>query len=176
MKGAFLSLLIVLVLLPAIALGGQFDITSGYGEMYDPSAAEQPYFPADSAQEGASGPSSAGQQSAAGGSGITLQSLVGLFNIFVGLMLTASILLFGTGLCVWIIRLGTIHREDGIHIMVWAVNVLFVLVIVLALVQFFQKNVTLGYMIAAVLILLFILWLAFKVLGGGGEPAKDEEH
>jgi Ca2+/Na+ antiporter len=106
---------------------------------------------------------------------VTLQTALGLFNIFVGLMLTASILLFFTGLIVWLIRLGTIHREEGIHIMAYAVNVLFVLVFLLAIVQFFQNHRAEATMVTAALIILIILWLFYKV-ATHESPKKPEKH
>ena len=53
-----------------------------------------------------------------------------MFNVLVGLMLTAAFLSFGTGAVLWAARLGTYptYRDEGIRYMMWGVVILFVLV------------------------------------------------
>ncbi len=107
-----------------------------------------------------------------------LSRVVGLFNAFVGLMLTAAILSYCVGFVVWIIRLGTwpTYRTEAIKIMEWSVVILFVLVVLLAIVQFFQNHPqTAAYVVSTIAILLIagiILFLATK----GVEKEKEEKH
>jgi len=68
--------------------------------------------------------------------------VIGLFNIFVGLMLTVALLTYFLGFFLWLCRLGTwpTYRTEAIKIMEWSVVILFVLVVLLAIVQFFQYH------------------------------------
>ena len=70
----------------------------------------------------------------------TFTQVIGLFNIFVGLMLTVALFTYGLGFFLWLCRLGTwpTYRTEAIKIMEWSVVILFVLVVLLAIVQFFQ--------------------------------------
>ena len=104
---------------------------------------------------------------------IGLQDIIGLFNIFVGLMLVAAFVTFGAGLIIWLVRIGTIHREEGVQWMAWGVNILFVLVIGLAIVQFFQNRPAAATSVVAFLIIIFFIWLVFKVATA---PKEEEKH
>lgn len=108
----------------------------------------------------------------------TISQAVGLFNVFVGLMLTAALLAYGIGFVVWITRLGTwpSYRTEAIKIMEWSVVILFVLVVLLGIVQFFQNHPrAAAYTVSVIVILLVggvILFLAAK---GGEKHEKKEE-
>lgn len=112
------------------------------------------------------------------GAANSVTQAVGVFNVFVGLMLTAALLIYGVGFVVWLVRLGTwpTYRTEGIKIMEWAVVVLFVLVVLLAIVQFFQYHPRqagiVGSLIVAILIVWMIVYLATH--SGGGEKKKDD--
>ena len=105
-----------------------------------------------------------------------LSQAVGLFNVFVGLMLVGALLTYGIGFVVWCVRLGTwpTYRTEAIKIMEWSVVILFVLVVLLGVVQFFQHHPrAAGYTIAVILLAIVagvILVLAAK--GGGKEDEK----
>src|SRR3990167_4668604 len=73
---------------------------------------------------------------------LTLVQITDLFNIFAGLMLTMSILLFFGGLGVYFTRLGTwpSDRDLAIKIMEWGGSVLFVLIVILAIVIYVAAN------------------------------------
>lgn len=105
----------------------------------------------------------------------TLSAWAGLFYIMVGLMLVAAFLLYGGGLILWVVRLNTFptNRDFAIRILEWAVAVLFVLILLLAIVQFTQNNVRTILIILA-LILVFII--ARVVATSGGSSKEEKEH
>jgi len=104
--------------------------------------------------------------------------VIGLFNIFVGLMLTAAFLFFGTGFIVYIVRLGTVHREQGIRIMEKGIITLFVLVVLVALVRFFQSHPVYATLLLSGLVTVAIVFIVIFTAAtqGGGEkkPARPE--
>ncbi len=102
--------------------------------------------------------------------------VAGVFNIFVGFMLTAAILVYGIGFVVWVTRLHTwpTYRDDGVKILEWAVIILFILLVIMILVRFFQQNTALAMSILATIVLAVILWLVIKSLAAPKE--KKEEH
>ena len=99
----------------------------------------------------------------------------GLFNIFVGLMIVASILIFGAGVIIWLVRIGTIARVEGVRTMEWGVVILFVLVVLLAIVQYFQSHPWAATFVVSLIILFFIIWLVAEATKGGGEKKKEEK-
>src|SRR3989344_7657751 len=108
---------------------------------------------------------------------LTFVSAAELFNIFVGLMLTAALLMFFGGLWVYFSRLGTwpSHRDTAIKIMEWGVGILFVLIIILAIVQFSQKYPRIASMIVGGIVLLVVLYFAFTVMRTSDEDKKKEK-
>ena len=102
---------------------------------------------------------------------------IGFFNAFVGLMLAAAILAYGTGFVVWLVRLGTwpTYRTEAVKIMEWSVVILFVLLVLLAIVQFFQHHPRAGGMIVSLLVVLVILGVIAYVVANSGEKEKKEE-
>lgn len=70
---------------------------------------------------------------------MTLSQFVGIFNIFVGILLVAAMLLFFGGFVVYLTRLGTERRADGLAYMKDGLTVLFVLIILLGIVQLIQR-------------------------------------
>ncbi len=109
----------------------------------------------------------------------TLSKTVGFFNVFVGLMLTVAILTYGTGFIVWVVRLGTwpTYRTEAIKIMEWSVVILFVLVVLLGIVQFFQAHPrAAAYTVSAIVILLIVAAILFLAAKGGEKAEKKEEN
>lgn len=94
-----------------------------------------------------------------------LSEVAGLFNIMVGLMLTLSFLMFFGGLGMWFVRLGTYptYRDEAIKLMTWAVAILFVLAVLLAVVQFVQRHTALASFLVGVAIVIAVAWVAVKV-------------
>ena len=108
---------------------------------------------------------------------LTLVQVAQLFNIFVGLMLAVALLMFFGGLFVYFSRLGTwpSHRDTAIKIMEWGVGILFVLIIILAIVQFSQKYPRIASMIVGGIVLLVVLYFAFTVMRTSDEDKKKEK-
>jgi hypothetical protein len=113
---------------------------------------------------------------ASAGTGISGSDIFGLFNVFVGLMVVAAILVFIAGLIVWVVRLGTIGRSQGIRIMEWGVVILFVLDVLLALVQYFSTHSQAVTLLTSALITIFIGWIIFMVIKNSGGSEGEEAH
>lgn len=118
----------------------------------------------------------AGAGAAGGGSGLLTQ-VVGLFNIFVGLMLVVALLAYGAGFVMWATRLGSwpSPRDEAIHIMMWTPTILFVLVVLLAVVQFLQNHPRAGaYIISTIILLVVIGVIIYLALNARGEKKEKE--
>ena len=106
--------------------------------------------------------------------------VIGLFNIFVGLMLTVALLAYFLGFFLWLCRLGTwpTYRTEAIKIMEWSVVILFVLVVLLAIVQFFQYHPKEAGWVVSVIVGLIIIWIILYLAAhsGGGKKKGAEEH
>ena len=94
-------------------------------------------------------------------SALTFVQILGLFHIVVGLLLAFILLIFVTGIGIYVARLNTwpSHREFAIRVLQWAVSMLFMLIILIAIVNFFQQ-----YIGIALTILAFIIILAVAIL------------
>ncbi len=108
------------------------------------------------------------------GAGITGADIFGLFNIFVGLMLVGAIIAFVAGLIVWMVRIGTIGRSEGIRIMEWGVVTLFVLVVLVAVQQYFISHPAAVTALIAIIAILFVGYIVIEVIKGSGGGGKDE--
>lgn len=73
---------------------------------------------------------------------MTIVQIINLFNVFVGLYLTATLLVFFGSFIMYLARLGTYptYRESAIRGMEWGVAMLFVLIVLLAIVQLFERR------------------------------------
>lgn len=69
---------------------------------------------------------------------MTLSEFVGIFNVFVGILLVAALLFFFGGFVLYLVRLGTEHRSEGLDYMKQGNTILFILVVLLIIVQFIQ--------------------------------------
>lgn len=108
-----------------------------------------------------------------------LSHAIGFFNIFVGLMLTTALVLYGMGFIMWLFRLGTwpSYRTEALKIMEWSVVVLFVLVVLLSIVQFFQNHSeTAAYVVSTIVVLLVIGGVLFAAAKGGDKAEGKEKH
>jgi VIT1/CCC1 family predicted Fe2+/Mn2+ transporter len=105
--------------------------------------------------------------------------VVGIFNVMVGLMLTVALLTYGIGFIMWVIRLGTwpTYRTDAIRALEWSVATLFTLVVLLAIVQFFQRHpYEATYVLSAIVIILIIWIIVYLIAHSGGEEKKEERR
>ncbi len=119
----------------------------------------------------------AGTPLVAGSAGPSFTQAIGLFNIFVGIMLTVAFLTYGLGFILWLCRLGTwpTYRTEAIKIMEWSVVILFVLVVVLAIVQFFQYHPKEAAWVISIIVGIIIIWVILYLAAHSG-GAKKEEH
>jgi uncharacterized Tic20 family protein len=104
-----------------------------------------------------------------------IANLVGIFNVFVGLMLVAAFLLMGSGLMLWYLRLGTYptYRDSAIEQMKWAVTIMFVLVVLLGIAQFVQRHTAEAMMAIGVIIAVGIALFVLSELTAAEEEKKD---
>jgi hypothetical protein len=108
--------------------------------------------------------------------GAQISEAVGVFNIFVGLMLTVALLTYGIAFVIWLVRLGTwpTYRTEAVKIMEWSVVILFVLVVILGIVQFFQNHETAGAYVVSFLIVIAVFWIIiYLAIHSGGK--KEEK-
>ena len=110
--------------------------------------------------------------------GVSFNQVIGLFNIFVGLMLTVALLTYGLGFFLWLCRLGTwpTYRTEAIKIMEWSVVILFVLVVLLAIVQFFQYHPRQATFVVSIIVAIIVIWIILYLAahsGGGKKKAED---
>jgi membrane protease YdiL (CAAX protease family) len=110
-------------------------------------------------------------------SALTLVAVAEFFNIFVGLMLTMALLVFAAGLWGYFARLGTwpSNRDQPIRVMEWGVAVLFVLVVIVAVVQWFERNPAVASMLVGTIALLVIFGFILYVAVKSGKDTKKEE-
>lgn len=106
----------------------------------------------------------------------TFTQVIGLFNIFVGLMLTVALFTYFLGFFLWLTRLGTwpTYRTEAIKIMEWSVVILFVLVVLLAIVQFFQFHPREAAFVVSVLVAIIIVWIILYLASRPKEKKKEE--
>jgi len=90
----------------------------------------------------------------------TTTQVLAFFNLFAGIMLTASIGLFIGGFIIYLVRLGTwpTYRESAVQLMMWGVSILFTLVLVLAVQQFLLDHLMVAVVIGALIIIALVIW------------------
>lgn len=96
--------------------------------------------------------------------------------MFVGLMLTAALLTYGLGFVIWLTRLGTwpTYRTEAIKIMEWSVVILFVLVVLLAIVQFFQYHPREAAFVVSAIVAIIIVGIIVFLASRPAEKKKDD--
>lgn len=103
--------------------------------------------------------------------------IVGIFNIIVGAMLTVALALYVIGFAMWWVRLNTwpSYRTVAIEILEWAVAILFTLVVLLGIVQFFQRHQTAGTYVISAIVIIGIIWIIlYLARNSGGEDDKKK--
>ncbi len=106
-------------------------------------------------------------------SGWTVSEFFGLFNILAGLMLVAAFLLFFGGLSAYLSRLGLEGRIQGLAFMYRGTSILFVLILLLAIVNYVQYHTQIVMGVLAVIVVGLLVWLAVMAMSaGGGEDEK----
>ena len=110
------------------------------------------------------------------GAGASFAQAIGVFNVFVGLMLTVALFTYGLGFILWITRLGTwpTYRTEAIKIMEWSVVILFVLVVLLAIVQFFQDHPKQATYVVSIIVGVIVIWIIVYLAAHSGGGEKKE--
>ncbi|OGG70570.1 hypothetical protein A3F27_02950 [Candidatus Kaiserbacteria bacterium RIFCSPHIGHO2_12_FULL_53_13] len=100
---------------------------------------------------------------------------LGYLDIFIGLFLAVSIVMFVGAFIVYFVRYGTMHREEMFKYMQWSISILFVLSVLLALIRFFQRHTSamLYFLSVAAFILLTILII--YISAKKGEKKKEKK-
>ena len=113
----------------------------------------------------------------ASASALTLLQTLGVFHLFIGGFLVAVFLVFSVGVYSYFARFNTwpSYRDASITIMEWGLVMLFVLIILLAIVQFFQKHpgVALPLLAFAVLIAVAVFVVRFAASAKKKEKKKE---
>ncbi len=108
---------------------------------------------------------------------VTFVQIAEIFNLFTGIMLTVAILVFAGGLASYFPRLGTwpSYRDSSIKVMEWAVAILFVLVVIMGIVQYFERYPKITSAILAIIILVSVAVFVMRTFSA---PKKEEggEH
>ena len=104
-----------------------------------------------------------------------LPEFVGLFNIFVGLMLVAAFLSMGAGLVMWAVRLGTYptYRDEAIKLMSLSVTILFVLIVLLVVVQFVQKHTAAASFALGLVVFAAVVWFLISIATSKSEEKAE---
>ncbi|HWP61040.1 MAG TPA: hypothetical protein VN495_00345 [Candidatus Paceibacterota bacterium] len=102
----------------------------------------------------------------------TTAQVLGYFNLLVGLMLTASILLFCGGFAQYLSRLGTwpTYRDDSVNMMKAGVATLFTLIVLLAIQQFLSTHLLVAVSIVALIVIIAVVWVIAKDLATPAPP------
>lgn len=92
--------------------------------------------------------------------GPSTTQVLAFFNLFAGIMLTLSILLFVGGFIMYLVRLGTwpTYREQAVEIMKYGVATLFVLIVVLGVQQFLMRHLLVAVSIGALILIYLVIW------------------
>lgn len=108
---------------------------------------------------------------------ITFIQVAELFNIFVGLMLAAALLAFLGGLGGYFSQLGTwpSFRDRSIKTMEWGVAILFVLIVILGVVQYFERYPKIMSTVIASIVLIIVFSFIIRIIASPEKHEKKEE-
>ncbi len=107
----------------------------------------------------------------------TLSNAVDLLNIFAGLLLTAGLLTYAAGFLTWITRLGTwpSYRTEAVKVMEWSTAILFVLVVMLTITDFFRDHPTAATYITATIVLVIVFGVILYLAATSKDEKKSEK-
>ena len=107
-------------------------------------------------------------------SALSLVQALGFLDIFIGLFLTVSIVMFVGALIVYFTRYGTMHRENTFPYMQASITIVFVLIVLLALIHYFQRHTeTLRYIVGIIILILVVMLIAHLSVGNEEDKAPD---
>lgn len=102
----------------------------------------------------------------------SVSEVAGLFNIMAGFMFVAAFSVFVGGIITYFVHFGNQERLEGIKLMEWGVAILFVLVVLLGVAQFFQRHEAATNVITAAIVIIAVVAVAFMILT---EPSASEK-
>jgi cytochrome bd-type quinol oxidase subunit 2 len=109
-------------------------------------------------------------------SAMTLVQFFGFLNIFVGVFLTLALILYGAAVIVYFTRYGTPHRDESLKLIEFGLTILFILIILLGVVQYFQSHPGNMTYIVGTIIFLLVIWLIIYAYSGGGKEDGSPKH
>lgn len=71
--------------------------------------------------------------------GSTSETVVFLLYGLIGLFGAASVIVFLWGFILYLVRIGTERREEGIHIMEWAVGLIITVIVLIGILRYVQS-------------------------------------
>ncbi len=100
--------------------------------------------------------------------------VLSFFNLLVGLLLVASLLLFLGGFAMYLIRLGTwpTYRDTAITLMEWGVSILFTLIVLLIVQQFLLRNLFVAVSLASTIIIIVVAWVIVQDIATAKPPEE----
>lgn len=105
-------------------------------------------------------------------SAMTLVRFFGFLNVLIGIFLTLAIILYGAAVIVYFTRYGTPHRMESLDLVEVALSILFILIVLLGIVQYFQSHpVNMVYIIGTIIFVLVIGFIIYAY--SGGEKKED---
>ena len=109
-------------------------------------------------------------------SAFTFVQFLGLFDLFVGLFLTVTLMTFAAGVFVYIARLGTwpSYRDVAIKVLEWALVQMIVLVTLLGIVRYFQRYPKISVTVLAIVMIVVVAVVILRF--SAKAPKKDEDH
>lgn len=108
-------------------------------------------------------------------SALTLVQVLGVFHLLVGLFVVVTFFTFATGVFVYIVRLGTwpTHRDTAIKVLEWAIAMMFILILLIALVYLFQSYSRIALTILGVIVIIGVVILIARMASVGGKKKKS---
>ena len=108
---------------------------------------------------------------------MTFVQILQLFNICIGVLLVATLGVFVSSVFVYAVRFDTWpnHRDAAIKSMEWSVVMLFVLIILVGILQAFERYTATASFILAFLVIIIILSLIVRVGVSSGGKAEGEK-
>lgn len=110
-------------------------------------------------------------------SALTLIQFLGFFHVAIGILLTCTILVFLTGVGTYFARLNTwpSHRDFSIIVIQWSVVMLFVLLLLVALVNFFQTKPGVALPILTFIIVVAVAVVVVRYVAQKGDKKDDKK-
>ena len=104
-------------------------------------------------------------------SAMTLVQFFGFLNVFVGLFLTLALILYGAAVIIYATRFGCPNRMESLDLIEWGLTILFILIVVLGIVQYFQSHpANMMYIIGVIVFLLIVGLIIYAYSGGEKKP------